>query len=74
MSRELYIVCEDCHEYLWIATEGLSGRTFFFGVAPLMQELRDFFFDHENHRLLFEDSQRGDDHEDYRERTPEIPR
>lgn len=81
MSRELVLTCTQCKEYIWIAQEGLSGRTLYYGMSEVMKALRDFLFTHEQHPLIFQDSDRvtPDDMDDdappgYTEIVPEVQR
>ena len=57
MSSDLHIACRDCQKTLWIAQDGLSGRTLYTGEPKTMEKLKDFLFDHEGHTLVFEDWQ-----------------
>ena len=64
MSTDLHIACKDCKQTLWIAQDGMSGRTLYTGEPETMKKLKDFLFDHQRHELVFEDWQC---HEDFKE-------
>lgn len=64
MSTDFYMACHDCKKLIWIAQEGFSGRTLYYGMPHVMKPFRDFLFEHAGHQLDFV---REQVHEDYEE-------
>jgi hypothetical protein len=64
MSDTYDIVCRNCKSSLWIGQSSTSDPTFCFytGVPETMEALKKFLYEHMEHDLTMEDSQR---HEDY---------
>ncbi len=58
MSRTFEILCHDCQVSLWIAQRSAGETRFrlYAGTEPIGR-LRDFLFDHQNHRLEFGDDE-----------------
>lgn len=49
MSVDWYFVCRDCNEAIEVASDSVSGFSFYYGRPECMKALKDFLSEHSLH-------------------------
>lgn len=54
MSTEYDLHCKDCNKHVEVGCVGFSGRQFPYLNKKIMENMRDFLWEHEKHHLVWE--------------------
>ena len=57
MSRTYDLVCRSCNKYIWIGQGWPATKTYIYKDNDHLQLLETFLFEHQEHDLVFADSE-----------------